>query len=101
MEQEWEEHEEKIRTLAARGNITRLELLQADIDRNVLNLHDASQMSLYSYLGGQYEDGYYRGIYGIQHHTGFGYGFTTVNTAAEVYAGSTEAARGAIEQSML
>lgn len=82
MEQEWEEHEEKIRTLAARGNITRLELLQADIDRNVLNLHDASQMSLYSYLGGQYEDGYYRGIYGIQHHTGFGYGFTTVNTAA-------------------
>ena len=78
MEQEWEEHEEKIRTLAARGNITRLELLQADIDRNVLNLHDASQMSLYSYLGGQYEDGYYRGIYGIQHHTGFGYGFTTV-----------------------
>lgn len=82
MEQKWEEHEEKIRTLAAGGNITRLELLQADIDRNVLNLHDASQMSLYSYLGGQYEDGYYRGIYGIQHHTGFGYGFTTVNTAA-------------------
>lgn len=82
MEQEWQEHEEKIKTLAARGNITRLELLQADIDRNVLNLHDASQMSLYTYLSGQYEDGYYRGIYGVQHHTGTGYGFTTINTAA-------------------
>lgn len=82
MEQEWQEHEEKIKTLAARGNITRLELLQADIDRNVLNLHDASQMSLYTYLGGQYEDGYYRGIYGVQRHTGIGYGFTTINTAA-------------------
>ncbi|MDE5698156.1 MAG: minor capsid protein [Lachnospiraceae bacterium] len=82
MEQEWQEHEEKIKTLAARGNITRLELLQADIDRNVLNLHDASQMSLYTYLSGQYEDGYYRGIYGVQHHTGIGFGFTTINTAA-------------------
>lgn len=82
MDREWQEHEEKIKTLAARGNITRLELLQADIDRNILNLHDASQMSLYTYLGGQYEDGYYRGIYGVQHHTGTGYGFTTINTAA-------------------
>lgn len=60
MAQEWQEHEEKIKTLAARGNITRLELLQTDIDRTVLDLHDASQVNLYTYLGGQYEDGYYR-----------------------------------------
>lgn len=82
MEREWAEHEEKIKMLAARGNITRLELLQADIDRNVLKLHDASQVDLYTYLSGQYEDGYYRRIYGIQRQIGIGYSFTTVNAAA-------------------
>ena len=46
MAQEWQEHEEKIKTLAARGNITRLELLQTDIDRTVLDLHDADRKSV-------------------------------------------------------
>lgn len=82
MEQEWTEHEQKIKMFAARGNITRLELLQADIDRALLNLQDTSQISLYTYLDEQYKDAYYKGIYEIQHHTGFGYGFVRINTTA-------------------
>lgn len=100
MERTRMEYEDNIKRLAAKGNITRLELLQADIDRTLLNLHDASQMSLFTYLSSQYEDGYYKGIYEIQHHTGIGYGFTTVNTAAVEKALLSQAERRNFSQTI-
>jgi len=82
MEEAYKEHEENIKRLAAKGNITRLELLQADINSEILKLHNASQVNLFEYLSREYEDGYYRGIYNIQHGIGVGCSFAAVNTRA-------------------
>lgn len=82
MEQLHKEYEANIKRLAAKGNITRLELLQADINRVILDLHDTNQINLFEYLAREYEDGYYKGIYAIQQGTGIGYSFATVNTKA-------------------
>lgn len=82
MEEAYKEHEENIKRLAVKGNITRLELLQADINSEILKLHNASQVNLFEYLSREYEDGYYRGIYNIQHGIGVGCSFAAVNTRA-------------------
>lgn len=82
MEREHREYEEKIKTLSAKGNITRLELLQAEIDKAVLELYDAQQVNIFDLLRNEYEDGYYRGMYSTQQCMGFGYNFAAVNTRA-------------------
>lgn len=82
MEKEHMQYEEKIQTLAAKGRITQLELLQADIEKIILNTYDANQMNLYDYLSKEYEDGYYRGIFHLQQGIGFGRSFAVVHTKA-------------------
>lgn len=82
MEKEYKEHEKKIKTLAAKGNVTRLEILQADIENTILKTYDANQISIYDYLSKEYEDGYYKGIFNIQKAIGYGKNFAAVNENA-------------------
>lgn len=82
MERERIEYEDRIKTLSAKGNITRMELLQAEIDKAVLELQDAQQINIFDLLRNEYEDGYYHGMYSTQQCMGFGYDFAAVNTRA-------------------
>lgn len=82
MEKEHQEYEDKIQTLAAKGNVTRLELLQQDIEKTILNTYDRNQVTIYDYLSKEYEDGYYRGIFNVQQGIGFGRNFAVVHTKA-------------------
>lgn len=82
LEQNKRDHEEKIQTLAAKGNITRLELLQQDIEQTVLKTYNQNQLTIYDYLKKEYEDGYYRGIFNVQQGIGFGKSFAQVHTKA-------------------
>lgn len=82
IEKEHQEYEKKIQTLAAKGNVTRLELLQQDIEKTILNTYDKNQITIFDYLRNEYEDGYYRGIFNIQQGLGFGRSFAVVHTKA-------------------
>ena len=56
LEKNKQDHEKKIQTLAAKGNITRLELLQQDIEKTVLKTYNQNQITIYDYLRKEYED---------------------------------------------
>ena len=82
LEKSKQEHEKKIQALAAKGNITRLELLQQDIEKTILKTYNQNQVTVYDYLRKEYEDGYYKGIFNIQQGIGFGKNFAQVHTRA-------------------
>lgn len=82
LEKNKQDHEKKIQTLAAKGNITRLELLQQDIEKTILKTYNQNQVTVYDYLRKEYEDGYYKGIFNIQQGIGFGKNFAQVHTRA-------------------
>lgn len=75
-------YESELRAYTKRGQITRLELLDMQIDKALLDLYDKNQISMYDCLSQIYEDGYYRSIFAGQKAIGFGKDFTAPNTRA-------------------
>lgn len=75
-------YESELRAYTKRGQITRLELLDMQIDKALLDLYDKNQISMYDCLSRIYEDGYYRSIFAGQKAIGFGKDFTAPNTRA-------------------
>lgn len=82
MEKEHMAHERKLAAYTARGKISYLELRQIEIDKKLLDLYDVQQINLYNLLHSEYDDGYYRQVYNIQQHIGFGHDFIKPNAAA-------------------
>ncbi len=74
--------EDQLKALAKRGQVSYLELRQAEIDRKLLSLYDAQQMNIYDFLRSEYDDGYYRKIFEAQQMQGFGYDFVHPDDAA-------------------
>ena len=75
LEKQHKELEDRMAAYTKRGQISYLELRQAEIERKLLDLYDKNQQNLYEYLHSEYEDGYYRQVYNTQQHVGFGYDF--------------------------
>lgn len=82
IEKQHARHESELRAYTKRGQITRLELLDVQIDKALLDLYDKNQISMYDCLSRIYEDGYYRSIFAGQKAIGFGKDFTAPNTRA-------------------
>ncbi|MCI8736870.1 MAG: minor capsid protein [Lachnospiraceae bacterium] len=75
-------YESELRAYTKKGQITRLELLDMQISKALLDLYDKNQISMYDCLSQIYEDGYYRSIFAGQKAIGFGKDFTAPNTRA-------------------
>ncbi len=75
-------YEAGLRAYTKKGQITRLELLNLQIDKAMLDLYDKNQISMYDCLSKIYEDGYYRSVFAGQKVVGFGKDFTAPNTRA-------------------
>ena len=71
-----------LRAYTKKGQITRLELLDLQINKAMLDLYDKNQISMYDCLARIYEDGYYRSVFSGQKAIGFGKDFTAPNTRA-------------------
>lgn len=82
IEKQHARYESELRAYTKRGQITRLELLNMQIDKALLDLYDKNQISMYDCLSQIYEDGYYRSIFAGQKAIGFGKDFTAPNTRA-------------------
>ena len=82
IEKQHARYESELRAYTKRGQVTRLELLDMQIDKALLDLYDKNQVSMYDCLTQIYEDGYYRSIFAGQKAIGFGKDFTAPNTRA-------------------
>ncbi len=82
IEKQHTRYESEIRSYTKRGQVTRLELLDMQINKALLDLYDKNQVSMYDCLSQIYEDGYYRSIFAGQKAIGFGKDFTAPNTRA-------------------
>lgn len=68
-----------VSTLSVKSHITRLELLNLEIQKTLSKLFHQEQTSLYEYLLDTYKDSYFRGIYNIQTYFQIGYDFIKPN----------------------
>lgn len=75
-------YEAGLRAYTKKGQITRLELLNLQIDKAMIDLYDKNQISMYDCLSQIYEDGYYRSVFAGQKAIGFGKDFTAPNRRA-------------------
>ena len=66
IEKQHARYESELRAYTKRGQVTRLELLNMQIDKAMLDLYDKNQVSMYDCLARIYEDGYYRKIFAGQ-----------------------------------
>lgn len=82
IEKQHARYEAGLRAYTKKGQITRLELLDLQIDKAMLDLYDKNQISMYDCLSQIYEDGYYRSVFAGQKAIGFGKDFTAPNTRA-------------------
>jgi SPP1 gp7 family putative phage head morphogenesis protein len=82
MEKQNQAYEKQLAELARKGQITRLSMLQANIDKALLDLYDKNQISIYDHLAGQYESAYYKSMFNCQQALGFGKDFTALNRRA-------------------
>jgi len=64
-----------------KGQITRLELLNAEIEKTLVKLFGNGQISIYNMLADTYKDSYYRSIYNVQTAFGIGVDFIKPNEA--------------------
>lgn len=76
------QYESQLRALTRKGQLTHLNLLQANINKALIDLYDKSQISIYDLLEKEYETAYYRGIYNTQKAIGFGKDFAALNQRA-------------------
>lgn len=82
IEKQHARYETGLRAYTKKGQITRLELLDLQIDKALLDLYDKNQISMYDCLARIYEDGYYRSIFAGQKAIRFGKDFAVPNTRA-------------------
>lgn len=82
LEKQHQKLDETMKAYAKRGRISYLELRQMEINKILVNLYDEQQHNIYDYLTNEYDDGYYRSIFNIQQHMGFGYDFIRPNERA-------------------
>lgn len=64
-----------------KGQITRLELLNVEIEKTLVKLFGNGQISIYNMLADTYKDSYYRSIYNVQTAFGIGVDFIKPNEA--------------------
>lgn len=89
-----EEQERLLNTLSKKGAVTRMENLKAGIDNAILKFYDKQQITMFDLLKEGYEDGYYRGMFRIQHGLGVGTDFTRLNERAIRQAVLTDHGKG-------
>lgn len=89
-----EEQERMLNTLSKKGAVSRMENLKAGIDNAILKLYDKQQITMFDLLKEGYEDGYYRGMFRIQHGLGVGTDFTRLNERAIRQAVLTDHGKG-------
>lgn len=82
MEKNHMDYEQLVDALSKKGSISRLQILQAEIDRTVLDLYDSNQHSIYDYLAAEYESTYYKQVYNAQQGIGYGKNFAALNRRA-------------------
>lgn len=76
------EYEQMINAMSKKGSISRLQMLQVEIDRTLLNLYDANQYNIYDLLSEEYENVYYKSLYNTQQCIGYGSNFAALNKRA-------------------
>lgn len=76
------QYESQLAAYTKKGEITYLTLMQANIDKALIDLYDKNQISMYDMLASQYEDGYYRSVYNTQQAIGFGKDLAALNKRA-------------------
>lgn len=72
------EQEARVKILneyAGRGYMTRMELAQIHLHNIVLDLKQGEHTDLFSLFQKEYKDGFFRGVYHLQHSIGFGFDF--------------------------
>ena len=82
IEKKLQEQEKHLKVLSRRGYLTHLELMQAQIERIVLEVGNEQQINLYQLLDEEYRDGYFRGIFNQQQWLGVGKDFVSPDPAA-------------------
>lgn len=82
IEKQHMQHEKTLSMYSQKGKLTQLSLMEANIDRALLDLYDKNQMSIYQMLADGYEDGYYRAMYKNQQALGFGKDLVALNNRA-------------------
>ncbi len=69
-------YEKTLRRMSRRGYANHLELMKMQLEKAVLEIADTQQVNMYQLIEEQYRDGYFRGMYEVQHGIGFGWDFT-------------------------
>lgn len=82
IEKQHAQYESQLAAYTKKGEITHLSLMQANIDKALLDLYDKNQISMYDMLAAEYEDGYYRSVYNNQQAIGFGKDLAALNKRA-------------------
>lgn len=82
VEKQHARYESQLAAYTKKGEITHLSLMQANIDKALLDLYDKNQASMYDMLAAEYEDGYYRAVYRNQQAVGFGKDLAALNRRA-------------------
>ncbi len=81
MESYQSELDKMLNAYSKKGEITRLELLNAEIEKTLVKLFNTEQVSIYNLLSNTYKDSYYRSIYNVQTAFGIGVDFIKPNEA--------------------
>lgn len=82
IEKKQKEYEKLLSAYTKKGEITRLELLQVEMEKELLHLHDRMQVNIYEVLSSEYQNHYYKTVFQTQKGLGFGKSFVTLNTGA-------------------
>lgn len=82
MEKKQKEYEQLLSAYTKKGEITRLELLQAEMEKELLHLSDRMQVNIYEILSSEYQNHYYKTVFQTQKGLGFGKSFAMLNTSA-------------------
>lgn len=82
LEKQHMQYEKTLSMYAKKGKLTHLSLMEANIDKALLELYDKNQLSIYQMLADGYEDGYYRAMYKNQQALGFGKDLAALNRRA-------------------
>lgn len=82
IEKQRTEYESMLAAYTKKGQISRLELLQIEIEKVLLDLQDKQQINVYEHLSKEYQDGYYKSVFNTQQALGFGKDFATINKTA-------------------
>lgn len=68
-----------LNTLSKKSQITRLELLNLEVQKSISKLYNSQQTNIYEYLSNTYKDSYFRGVFNTQTYFQIGYDFVSPN----------------------